>query len=214
MRRSTEVLIGAGAVALQGPFLAYLSGQPAWGTALLSVGFLATAAGLCRHASPPSRAQGSGRILSLSLGSLGMLVGWYMDAGFHPLVGHGICLCGCADSPAGLGLVSGLHWMQSLMLASCAMGAVAARGRAGIFSLSASGNLLLSCALMLAAMAAAGWAEGRLRIENPSLGLVLSYLAMAAGMACGSAVAARLPRLMSPAPPARPLVSRRSGATP
>jgi hypothetical protein len=124
-----------------------------------------------------------------------MLVGWYFDAGFRPMVGQGICLCGCADSAAGLGLVSGFHWMQGLMLASCAMGTLASGGASGVPAVVAGFRLLVSSAFMLAGMAVAGWAEGRLRVSDPSLGLVLSYFAMAAGMTAGASIAASLNQL-------------------
>ncbi|HZZ19520.1 MAG TPA: hypothetical protein VFE25_09130 [Opitutaceae bacterium] len=216
MRRSTEALIGAGAVALQGPFLAYLSRQPAWGTLLLTASFLVPAAAVNRSVSRRAAPAGPDLSFCLCLGTLGMLAGWFADAGFRPLVGAGVCLCGCADSMTGFGLLTSFHWMQGLMLASCAAGAAASEGLSSLLSPGSSLRLLCTSLCMLAGMAVAGWCEGGLRILNPSLGLVFSYLAMALGMAAGSVIGERLSGVLfrARAPGVRLSAQHGAGATP
>jgi hypothetical protein len=44
----------------------------------------------------------------LSIGNLGMVLGWWADAGFQAVLKEGACLCGCAKSNMGQGLVA--HW--------------------------------------------------------------------------------------------------------
>ncbi|MEM6820932.1 MAG: heavy metal translocating P-type ATPase [Verrucomicrobiota bacterium] len=44
-------------------------------------------------------------LMALLWGNIGMLLGWIAQTGFQPIVHEGICLCGCPDSPFGLGLI-------------------------------------------------------------------------------------------------------------
>ena len=137
-----------------------------------------------------------------------MLVGWYADAGFKPLIGAGICLCGCADSPTGLGLVTSFHGMQVGMLGACAVSIPASAHETGSAPLRRIVRFLLSSAGMLAGMSGAGWMIGCLRIPDPTAGLFASYLAMSAGMTAGGVIAGRLGRFAGlfpfPFSPARP----------
>jgi hypothetical protein len=129
-----------------------------------------------------------------SMGTLAMLVGWFADAGFGPLVGNRVCLCGCSDSLTGLGLVSRFHWMQGCMLAACSVVTfMAAREQPAPFSLGwIALQVVTSSILMLAGMAVAGWAMGTLSFQNPTSALFASYLAMSAGMVIGASFAGRL----------------------
>jgi hypothetical protein len=51
-----------------------------------------------------------------SAGGLAMLSGWWADAGFAAVVREGVCLCGCAKSNMGLGLLATFTWMDAGML--------------------------------------------------------------------------------------------------
>jgi hypothetical protein len=51
-----------------------------------------------------------------SVGGLAMLAGWSADAGFAAVVRDGVCLCGCAQSNMGLGLLAKFTWMDAGML--------------------------------------------------------------------------------------------------
>jgi hypothetical protein len=51
-----------------------------------------------------------------SVGGLAMLAGWWADAGFAAVVRNGVCLCGCAQSNMGLGLLAKFTWMDAGML--------------------------------------------------------------------------------------------------
>jgi heavy metal translocating P-type ATPase len=113
-------LAGAVAVALaaQGLLLGHLGALPHWGAAALALGF-----GLVgilawntrgRWAVLPHRAA---FVAMLAVGNLGMLLGWWADAGWAPAIRDGVCLCGCQKSHFGAGLAGGLAWMHLGMLA-------------------------------------------------------------------------------------------------
>lgn len=123
-----------------------------------------------------------------------MILGWLLDNGFRPLAGSGACLCGCADSLAGLGLVGRLHWMQGCMLASCAAATlVSARSHPGHLGLPAlAAKAFLSCAMMISGMAASGWAAGALRFASPTATMMVSYASMSVGMLAGALCGAEL----------------------
>lgn len=114
-----ERIVFAVALALQGPVIAWLGGFH--GTA--AAGFIAlfVAAGLFvllwsreRIWSPAARMT----MAMFSVGGLAMLGGWWADAGFAAVVRDGVCLCGCAKSNMGLGLLAKLTWMDAGMLAA------------------------------------------------------------------------------------------------
>ncbi len=195
MGQRAETLVPCAALALQGPFIAFLSRQSPAGYIALSALLGTLALGLGAFLGRP-RARGVVRDLAVmsSTGTLAMLVGLFADAGFRPLVGSGSCLCGCTGSPTGLGLISGFHWMQGCMLATCAaLTLLAVRQLPVPPSLGRiSLRVVASSTLMLAGMAVAGWAVGSLRLQSPTLALFAAYPAMSAGMAAGAALAPRL----------------------
>jgi hypothetical protein len=201
MGRRAEAIAAPAALALQGPFLAYLSGQPPSGFAALSVASAALAAALRGIL---LRGKGTGPFrtlfLNLTLGSLGMLVGWYADAGLGPLVGRGICLCGCGDSLVGLGVVGRFHWMQACMLVACTAATLAEQPARVSHPLRAAGRVLASSLLMLAGMASASWVTATLQMADPRSALVASYLSMTAGMAAGCALAAGMAAMTTNCP--------------
>jgi hypothetical protein len=114
------VLASAVAVALgaQGLLLGHLAALSHWGCAVLVLGF--GLAGILawnkrgRWAMLPRRAA---FVAMLAVGNLGMLLGWWADAGWAPAIREGVCLCGCQKSHFGAGLTHGFAWMHLGMLA-------------------------------------------------------------------------------------------------
>lgn len=104
------------ALALQGPVIAWLGGfhgKTALGFVIL---FLAAGAAVLlwsrdRAWSPAARMT----MAMFSAGGLAMLAGWWADAGFAAVVREGVCLCGCAKSNMGLGLLAKFTWMDAGM---------------------------------------------------------------------------------------------------
>jgi hypothetical protein len=190
-----KTLASCAALALQGPFIAYLSRRSPAGYAAFSAAWGTLALGLGAFLGGP-RARGGARdqALMATTGTLAMLFGWFADAGFRPLVGNAVCLCGCPGSLTGLGLISRLHWMQLCMVAACAgMILVAERERPARGPWRTAREVAASSLSMLAGMAVAGWLAGTLRPVSPAPALLTAYLAMSAGMVVGAGLAARLP---------------------
>ena len=112
-----ERLIFAAALALQGPAIAWLGGFHGAGAAGFVVIFLAAGGAVLlwsrdRIWSPAARMT----MAMFSAGGLAMLAGWWADAGFAAVVREGVCLCGCAKSNMGLGLLATFTWMDTGML--------------------------------------------------------------------------------------------------
>ena len=197
MRQKPKALAFSVALILQGPFLAFLAHQSLAGYAALSAasGILALAVGATL--SRPRTRAGARKLASMaSIGTFAMLVGWFADAGFKPLVGSNVCLCGCTDSLAGLGLIVHFQWVQGCMLAACAaVTFMATRDQpVRLGQRQVAFQVVASSAFMLAGMAAAGWAVGSFHLQSPSSSLFASYGAMSAGMIAGAALALRLSR--------------------
>src|SRR5580698_4138503 len=194
MTRKAEVLTAAVGLGAQGPFLAYLSSQSFVGYIALSSMSAVPAVSMAALLWAPGRRDALLKhSLEASLGLVGMLVGWYADAGFRPLAGSGICVCGCSDSLTGLGLLAHFHWMQAFMLVACAVtpfisGTVqeAAPRRAQVV------RAALLAPAMLVGMAVASLAMGAFRFQGTSYALLASYLAMSIGMLAGSSIATGL----------------------
>ncbi len=111
-----ERLVFAAALALQGPVIAWLGGFHGAGAAGFVILFLAAAAAVLlwsrdRAWTPAARMT----MAMFSVGGLAMLAGWWADAGFAAVVRDGVCLCGCAQSNMGLGLLAKLTWMDAGM---------------------------------------------------------------------------------------------------
>ena len=112
-----ERLVFALALALQGPVIAWLGGFRGASAAGFVILFLAAAAAVLlwsrdRVWSPAARMT----MAMFSVGGLAMLGGWWADAGFAAVVRDGVCLCGCAQSNMGLGLLAKFTWMDAGML--------------------------------------------------------------------------------------------------
>jgi heavy metal translocating P-type ATPase len=111
-----ERLVFALALALQGPVIAWLGGFRGAGAAGFVILFLAAAGAVLlwsrdRAWTPAARMT----MAMFSVGGLAMLAGWWADAGFAAVVRDGVCLCGCAQSNMGLGLLAKLTWMDAGM---------------------------------------------------------------------------------------------------
>ena len=112
-----ERVVFAIALALQGPVIAWLGGFHGAGAAGFVILFLAAAAAVLlwsrdRAWTPAARMT----MAMFSVGGLAMLGGWWADAGFAAVVRNGVCLCGCAESNMGLGLLAKFTWMDAGML--------------------------------------------------------------------------------------------------
>ncbi len=209
----TEAVVAPPALAIQGPILAYLTRQSGYGYAAFTLASLAL--GIALGTLLAGRRGGAARAaaLPISLGMLGMLAGLYADAGFGPLVGNGVCLCGCSDSLTGLGLLGRFRWMQALMIVACAAATLGARRKGESAGTGAAAATLLSSLLMLAGMGAAGAGAGRLKLQDPALALAASFLAMSAGMAAGWECARRVTAFATNRPGLSPLArGPRAGA--
>ncbi|MFM8720417.1 MAG: hypothetical protein ACKOFH_12965, partial [Chthoniobacterales bacterium] len=112
-----ERLVFAAALALQGPVIAWLGGFH--GTSASGFGVLFLAAGAAVLLWSRERAWSPAACMTMamfSVGGLAMLGGWWADAGFAAVVRNGVCLCGCAQSNMGLGLLAKFTWMDAGML--------------------------------------------------------------------------------------------------
>jgi Cu+-exporting ATPase len=112
-----ERFVFAAALALQGPVIAWLGGFRGPGAVGFVILFLAAAGAVLlwsrnRAWTPAARMT----MAMFSVGGLAMLAGWWADAGFAAVVRDGVCLCGCAQSNMGLGLLAKFTWMDAGML--------------------------------------------------------------------------------------------------
>ena len=179
----TAALLLAAAVAVCGPLLAYLSGLGPGAGAALGLVFAMGAWVLFLYRDAWQRAAFGGPFtFMLGLGTLGMLLGWWADAGFAAVVRDGACMCGCAGSNLGLGLLGGLNWMNGGMLLFSLpafwLGGEAARG-----SQRAVARFALCLALMLLGMNLGAWSLSRISITEGTPHFFFSFGAMWAGMA-------------------------------
>ncbi len=110
---------------------------------------------------------------------VGMLFGWFMDAGWGAVVREGVCLCPCVDSSLGWGLVWHWGWMENCMLIS--MGVALwfhNRGHAGLVSRILLPLISMLIAMKLAALTLAFALSPQVDVIHPGLFFVTSYAAM------------------------------------
>ncbi len=179
-----ERLTAGAALALQGPVLAWLGGFGAATAAGFTVlfglaGLLAAFGSRGRAWTPPARMT----LAMVSLGGLAMLAGWWADAGFAAVVRDGACLCGCAKSNMGWGLLAQFTWMDGGMLLAALPGLFVGREAARAFP-ARLGCWLAGVAGMLLGMEAAAWVLAGLPVTAPGGQFFLTYAAMVTGM-CG-----------------------------
>jgi soluble P-type ATPase len=82
-------------VALQGPFIAWFGQLSLSAASLLTLACLVLGFGLARFRTRnPELRRYVGMIFAmLGPGNWGMLLGWWIDAGFAPVMQHGVCVC-------------------------------------------------------------------------------------------------------------------------
>ncbi|MBE2180983.1 MAG: cation-translocating P-type ATPase [Chthoniobacterales bacterium] len=180
-----ESIVYASALALQGPAIAWLGGfHGTQGAGFIAL-FLAAGAALLlwsrdRVWTAPARMT----IAMFSVGGLTMLAGWWADAGFAAVVRDGVCLCGCAKSNMGLGLLVKFTWMDAGMLAAALPALFIDRSVARRFSIRfwcwGAGLAGMFAGMELGALALAG-----LPVTAPSAQFFLTYAAMVCGMCLG-----------------------------
>jgi P-type Cu+ transporter len=180
-----ERLVFAATLALQGPVIAWLGGFHGPSAIGFIVLFLTAAAAVLlwsrdRAWSPAARMT----MAMFSVGGLAMLAGWWADAGFAAVVRDGVCLCGCAKSNMGLGLLAKFTWMDAGMLLAALPGLFADKE---IFHSVSSrvwcwiaGLIGMFVGMEVGAVALAG-----LPIVNASAQFFLTFAAMVLGMCVG-----------------------------
>ena len=180
-----ERLVFAATLALQGPVIAWLGGFHGPSAIGFIVLFLVAAAAVLlwsrdRAWSPAARMT----MAMFSVGGLAMLAGWWADAGFAAVVRDGVCLCGCAKSNMGLGLLAKFTWMDAGMLLAALPGLFADKE---IFHSVSSrvwcwiaGLIGMFVGMEVGAVALAG-----LPIVNASAQFFLTFAAMVLGMCVG-----------------------------
>jgi heavy metal translocating P-type ATPase len=117
----------------------------------------------------------------LTLGNLGMLLGWWADVGFEPLRDHGCCACvGAVRAGA---LTSAGMWGGMLLLANAAMLWLPRRSAPGgshCAAMFTGGNVG-----MVVGMVAGGWCAALPETDSVATAVVGSFVGMTAGMLAG-----------------------------
>jgi heavy metal translocating P-type ATPase len=139
------------------------------------------------------RLQPVGRMTAgmFAIGGIAMLAGWWADAGFGPVIRHGVCLCGCPKSVLGWGMISKITGMQlAMVFASLPValwfGPVLAERSRRL-------KHWMICLLgMVAGMEVTGFAMAQISTIQPQLHFVLSFVAMMLGMTGGMLVCCRV----------------------
>jgi hypothetical protein len=122
----------------------------------------------------------------LTLGNLGMLLGWWADAGFAPLPDRG-CPC-CAAAPSDV-FARPWMWVGMFAAANAAMlwlGRTSAGGRHRV-AMFTGGN-----AGMAAGMWLGGWAAAAVAPDGGAAGFAFHLVGMTAGMSAGMLVGTRV----------------------
>lgn len=180
-----EAVVFSAAIALQGPVIAWLGGFHGTAAAGFIALFLAAGCALLlwsrgRVWTEPARMT----VAMFSVGGLAMLAGWWADAGFAAVVRDGVCLCGCARSNMGLGLLAKFTWMDAGMLAAALPGLVLERGVSPRFSVRfwcwGAGLVGMFAGMEIGALVLAG-----LPVTAASAQFFLTYAAMVFGMCLG-----------------------------
>jgi heavy metal translocating P-type ATPase len=192
-----ERTVFACALAAQGPAIAWLGGfgaVPAFGfiALFLSAAVIVLLWSRQRVWSAPARMT----MAMFSVGGLAMLAGWCADAGFAAVVRDGVCLCGCAKSNMGLGLLINFTWMDASMLVAALPGLFlereTARSISGRVWCWIAGLIGMFAGMELGALALAG-----LPVTNPSAQFFLTYAAMVGGMCLGMLAGCELARVLA-----------------
>jgi len=126
----------------------------------------------------------------LTLGNLGMLLGWWADNGCTRL--HDAGCCACVDAMRA-GLFKPWMWLGMLLFANLAMAFLARRPhpelrwcRTAMFT---GGNLAMAGGMLLG-----GWLASQAATESVNLGALSSFLGMTLGMVAGMLLGTDLTR--------------------
>ncbi len=170
--------VSAALLALQGPALVWMGSLQGW----VALGVVGAAVSLAYLATRT----GGLLALMLAVGNLGMLIGWWVDAGLGPVIREDVCLCGCPGSTFGWGLLTGVLWMDMGMM----IGAIGVLG----FSSGTMGRIdlpnLLVCLLgMLAGMKLGALVVALVPVADPRAQFLLTFVAMVVAMMIGMRVA-------------------------
>jgi hypothetical protein len=130
-------------------------------------------------------------------GGLAMLAGWWADAGFAAVVRDGVCLCGCAKSNMGLGLLAKFTWMDAGMFLAALPGLFIDKeifrstpSRVWCWIAGLAGMFL---GMEIGAVAMAG-----LPVVNASAQFFLTYASMVTGMCVGMLAGCHAARRLVP----------------
>ncbi|MCE9561618.1 MAG: cation-translocating P-type ATPase [Planctomycetes bacterium] len=118
----------------------------------------------------------------LTLGNLGMLLGWWADAGFSALSDHGCCRC--VEAMRGDILTSPCMWIGMLLFANAAM--LWLPRRSGVHSGNHAAAMYTGGNFgMVLGMIAGGWCASQFETDSMSFAVVSSFAGMTAGMLVG-----------------------------
>lgn len=191
LRDARATAAGAACVAL-GVMLAWHGTARATGWAVLLTSFTLGGFLLARWlASPVSGVRTSDRFSEayrwrglaemFAFGNLAMLIGWWADAGFGPIIRDGVCLCPCPGF--GPGLLHFVNWMNLGMLA----GSLSMWPRGGDWR--AFGHFAVMLAGMFLGMIAVEQFMSKLVVVDPVRHFYLATAAMAVAMGLGMLLA-------------------------
>jgi P-type Cu+ transporter len=124
----------------------------------------------------------------LTLGNLGMLLGWWADNGFAPLHDAGCCECVEAMRE---GLARPWMWVGMLLFANLAMLFAMRRPHADVpwckTAMFSGGNLGMAAGMLLG-----GWLAGRFETDSVTRGAIASFAGMTVGMVGGMLIGSTL----------------------
>ncbi len=115
----------------------------------------------------------------LTLGNLGMLLGWWADNGFAPLHDRGCC--GCVEAMRD-GVMKPWMWVGMLVFANAAMAWLVRRpsGSGHCLAMYTGGNLD-----MVVGMLSGGWCAAQFETGSMALAVSASFVGMTVGMLAG-----------------------------
>ena len=183
-------VLGSCSLLAQGPILAMLAGLGRMGFAVVVASFAALAAVFAWSGSPKRSRAASMLVGMISFGNFGMLLGWWFDAGFRPVL-----RCGCGFDPSSFVHSAGM-WLG--MLIGCNL-ATAWMGRGDAPSGLKWIELIFSNIGMIVGMALGGaLVDRRLGSGMPALTVFVGFGAMTSGMVLGMWIGHHLACLLKP----------------
>jgi hypothetical protein len=118
-----------------------------------------------------------------AFGNLGMLLGWWADAGFGPIIRDGVCLCCYTKSGVGFSLLQYANWMNFGML----LGSLPMWPRRGDWR--ATGHFVAMLGGMFGAMLAVEYFLSKLVVVDPIRHFYFAAAALAVAMSLGMLLA-------------------------